>query len=75
MKDFLKLNFNSMIKGFAGSGVVLPVALILLRELGILSISIDDTFIPLKFVLSVFGGIVYALVIIGNGVFNVEMKD
>nr|DAS53235.1 MAG TPA: hypothetical protein [Caudoviricetes sp.] len=75
MKDFLKLNFNSMIKGFAWSGVVLSVALILLRELGILSISIDDTFIPLKFVLSVFGGIVYALVIIGNGVFNVEMKD
>lgn len=75
MKDFLKLNFNSMIKWFAWSGVVLSVALILLREMGILSISIDDTFIPLKFVLSVFSGIVYALVIISNGVFTVEMKD
>lgn len=75
MKNFLKRNFNSMIKGFAWSGVILSIVLILLREFGILSISIDDTIIPFKFVLSVFGGAIYALTIIGNGVLNVEIED
>lgn len=75
MKNFLKLDFNSLIKGFAWSGVILSVALILFREIGILDISLDDAFIPLKFVLSVFGGVVYAGAIILDGVFKVERKD
>lgn len=57
MKNFLKLDFNSLIKGFAWSGVILSVALILFREIGILDISLDDAFIPLKFVLSVLVGL------------------
>lgn len=53
----------------------MSVALILFREIGILDISLDDAFIPLKFVLSVFGGVVYAGAIILDGVFKVERKD
>ena len=75
MKNFLKLDFNSLIKGFAWSGVILSVALILFREIWILDISLDDAFIPIKFVLSVFGGVVYAATILLGGVFEIERKD
>ena len=75
MKDFFKLDFNSQVKGLAWSGVILSIALLLFRELGILDISLDDAFIPLKFVLPVFGGVVYAAAILSNGVFGIERKD